>query len=803
MNKTLPDKKNWIITLVLILLVAAALRFSGIGWGVPARDTPREYHPDERMAALVLSRMRPDEGQFNPYYFINPTLFYYQYGLLLAPVCKVAGIIAPWQVKDYSSFVNHDPEERKLWFYTGRALSILMGIVTVWGVFWLGALLGGRELGLVAAAVFAVVPAHVIQSHYMVVDSPSVMWMVLSVAVFLKALKKKRASLFALSGLLLGLGTATKYTAILAILPQAVLAFQAAQAFQVAARKKKRGSSGTTLPGRVARASVAFVQWCGSHWHWLALWAALAAAGFLIGCPYSILDRATFMGPAGIGGLKSYNVFGFSLTRVFAVHFFYSLGPPLALVSLAGLLWIIRRPGRNEFSIAVYLLASILILVLNASSYMRHFVPFTPFLALCCAHLALELNNSLQARLSRPAHWGLLALGLAVFIYTSAYTLTLLHAMGQVDPRTRAERWITENVEQYRVISVIQPEWGEDFYSVQINKDYFSRVVTGHEYRLVEAFKPDYIVVSEYDLNHYQENSQELDFQRRLASSPDYVPIAVFNRRTSFMGLPIYYHPPATDYLYFCPNITIYGRKLQADSSRAYYLEGMAAHDKNDLLRADSSFVKAAGLDEDNPLNLYWLSMNRAVLMNRYIQSKSMEDACEALAGSRQALDRVLEIHPRIWMRVETLGVKTKMMLDEGLCLNKLGRKEEAVEIFKKARECKSKQKVLDDSLSNVTLSTWDVEYNKILRALSEMYIRLGRKKEAAPVLIELVNRDNKQKDALLNLGNIFLENPITHPHALKLYKRALELYPDLARTTRIAGIVEGLEKKLAGPSKR
>ncbi|MEA1997384.1 MAG: phospholipid carrier-dependent glycosyltransferase, partial [Gemmatimonadota bacterium] len=236
------NKKKRLL-LCSILLLAALLRIYGIDWGIPGAGSNRAYHPDERMAPLTLSRMDPSQGRFNPYYFINPTLFYYQYGLFLLPVSRITGITPPWQIDSYPAFVDHNMEEQRVWYLTGRMLTVVMGLVTVWGVFWLGSLLAGVPVGVLGAAIFACLPAHVIQSHYMVVDAPAVMWMVLSLAFFAMALERKKAWVFAASGLFLGLGLATKYTVALIALPQLVLVIQEAWINRASGGVKKKNQA--------------------------------------------------------------------------------------------------------------------------------------------------------------------------------------------------------------------------------------------------------------------------------------------------------------------------------------------------------------------------------------------------------------------------------------------------------------------------------------------------------------------------------------------------------------------------------
>ena len=795
MPKNISNSRTW-IALCLILLAAAALRFYGIGWGIPGSNQPRSYHPDEKMGPLVLSRMRPAEGEFNPRYFINPTLFYYQYGLLLAPVSRFTKITPPWQVKNYIAFTEHDSREQEIWFLTGRVMSVLMGVVTVWGVFWIGGLLAGRAVGLTAAAIIAIMPAHVIQSHYMVVDGPAVMWMVLSLAFFIYGLQRRRTLHFALSGLLLGFGTATKYTAVLVVLPQVVLAFQAAlESARIGSREPKPAGIFGGLTGAVR----SFASWSKTRWRWLLLWVSLAAVGFVVGCPYALIDWKTFLGAVGIGGLKSYNVFGFSLTRIFRVSFFYGLGLPMAVFVSAALALVTIRPAKRMFSLGVYLLASMLMLILNASPYMRHFVPFTPFLALCGGYLAVELYDNLQPRISLWAHRTVLVAGLLVFCYTTAYTLALVQAMSRKDPRTAAEQWLKENVEKYRVVAVIRPEWGEDFYSVSVDELTFSRLVTGFEFRLVEAFKPDFLVATEYELNNNLERDEEKDFKARLESSPDYAPVASFERRSSFFGLPIWYNPPGADWLYFRPNVVIYGRKTGVDSSRVFYLEARKAHEEKEYLQAEAAMVKSVKLDNKNPLHLYRLSLNRAIIFGQLVLEGKTETAIDMLMESQKVLDRALKIHPRAWMRIELLGLMAQLKIQEGLVRIKMDQLEKAQEICKVARVIKKQQKVVLDSLNNVSLSNWDQDYNNILVLLAESYYGSGKHREAEPVLIELLKRDPTQRKALINLGNIFLKDPKRHPQALKLFKRAQELYPDLKERGDISEVVKRLEQEQAG----
>ena len=66
---------------------------------------------------------------------------------------------------------------------------LLWVYLTVFGLFLLVRRLTDNEtLALLSAGFLSIYPAHVIQSHYMVVDVPAVMWTVFALYVFLIAL---------------------------------------------------------------------------------------------------------------------------------------------------------------------------------------------------------------------------------------------------------------------------------------------------------------------------------------------------------------------------------------------------------------------------------------------------------------------------------------------------------------------------------------------------------------------------------------------------------------------------------------
>ena len=186
------------LLLVLILVVAAGLRWSGLDW-----DEYRHYHPDERHIAWVASSiswpddwstaLQPEQSPFNPFYW-SPTAesegivvpqdqrrnFAYGHVPLYLGVAAtaLAERIGPW-------LIPHLPAD---WLLTrdilngaemipfrhltavARFLSGLMDLGTLLLLYLLGRRLYSPAVGLLAAAFLAVTVLHIQSAHFFIVD---------------------------------------------------------------------------------------------------------------------------------------------------------------------------------------------------------------------------------------------------------------------------------------------------------------------------------------------------------------------------------------------------------------------------------------------------------------------------------------------------------------------------------------------------------------------------------------------------------------------------------------------------------
>ncbi len=185
--------------LLLILAIAAVLRFAGIGWGAN-----HYLHPDERFMTMVAIAIEwPgsvgayfDSGSspLNPY---NNDFGSYVYGTLPLFLAKLLGTIT----NDVVYGDAHLP---------GRWLSAVADIGTVALAFWIARRLFSSTAGLIAAALLAFTPLHIQTAHYFTTDSIAAFFAVAAFAAVLQAWSRKSWRWFAIAGMCVGFATASK-----------------------------------------------------------------------------------------------------------------------------------------------------------------------------------------------------------------------------------------------------------------------------------------------------------------------------------------------------------------------------------------------------------------------------------------------------------------------------------------------------------------------------------------------------------------------------------------------------------------
>ena len=157
------------VLLIAILLLGAALRFTGLDW-----DTHQHLHPDERFLTMVENSLEWPQS-FKEYLdtSVNPLNPYnrghgtYVYGLLPLITAKFVA-----QVVDKTGYDGV--------YLVGRALSAVMDLLCVLLVFLMGKRLYGARVGLVGALLLALTALSIQQSHYFTVDTSTTLYVTLA-----------------------------------------------------------------------------------------------------------------------------------------------------------------------------------------------------------------------------------------------------------------------------------------------------------------------------------------------------------------------------------------------------------------------------------------------------------------------------------------------------------------------------------------------------------------------------------------------------------------------------------------------
>jgi hypothetical protein len=401
------------VGLGLVFAVALGLRLLGLRYGLPA-----VYNPDE--VAIMSRALAFAKGDFNPHNFLYPSFYFYAlfaWEGLTAVLAVVTRSVASFGAFQREFFL--DPTRV---FVAGRLLSALVGASTAVATGILGARVWSPRAGLIAAALVAVSPLHVLNSHYVKQDVPVTFLIVLAYLAYERLwspppdgppeLHAKAEGSLMTAAAITGVAFSTHYYAIFLAIP---LAWSAA---------------------RGARDRVDAVRR-------IAIAAAVSAAVFFLLSPFILAEPGTAVRDIRANRQivvdRAIESLGYAAgaARYGTLLLFETIGLPAALLAIGGLVVAIRRDsGRALWMLAFPL--SFLLLIAGTFPASRYLVPVVPFIALFAAIAveALWRRQRLAAQLVVVA-----ALGVAGLESARAGAF-----IRQTDTRTLALDFIRANV---------------------------------------------------------------------------------------------------------------------------------------------------------------------------------------------------------------------------------------------------------------------------------------------------------------------------------------------------------------------
>lgn len=510
----------------LVLLVGLLLRVEGINWGIPQAPYWRSYHPDERVAFSILVNMADQGGSLNPHYFVNPSLHYYLIGLVWWGGRIMNLVPSSREIMAEDQSVTLDDVTR-IWLLA-RSLSVIFGALTVGLTYLLGReLFEDKAHALVAAWLAAVMPTMVIQSHYLTVDGPVGFWFLLAVWLMLKAAKKGGAALWAAAGLAAGLATATKYNAIVGLIP-------AAGAIWIS-RGEKSGQPQT------------------GFWRLASVFVGGAAAGFLLGCPYAALAFGEWR--QGLSELLQYNNYPANWLYPWLHLSRLSLGWPAWLLFLVSLSVIALKRDRAGILLTAAVIPYFVIYGYKASPYMRHMVLIVPLMVLIMAY-ALDRAGGYPRR--RVYYFIVAGLIMLASGYALANSLAWVRVMSGKDTREEAAEYIIQRVPKGSDIGLAGQLW---FYTPALEESEYKLIRLEYRPEKLQHFMPPLVVVSEHEAKQYAASRVPEEVGNRFFQLLNlrYNTIRVFKRVPRCCGIQFTGYPLA-DWNYFYPEITVYER---------------------------------------------------------------------------------------------------------------------------------------------------------------------------------------------------------------------------------------------------
>lgn len=449
------DMRQSSLTLAAILIGAASLRFIGIGAGIPYAVGVDEPQILDRAVGMMRS------GSLNPHFYDYPTLYIY---VQLATACLrfMAGAMGG----EWRSLAEAAPTDFYVW---GRAVSASFGTLTVLIVYLTGLRWGTRP-ALLGAALMAVMPLHVRESHYILTDVPVTFFVALALLLALRAHEQPRATTFAWAGAAAGLAAATKYPGALALLLPLIAVWM----------------TPATRPSRLAGAL-----------------AAVAAAGgaFLLGAPYTVLDLPGFLdGYARLMGSYTATPPLEAGWILYLKHLRNNVQWPALLLMGGGvvlaLVRAIRGPGRVRWALlVVFPLLYLWFISRQTLVFGRYLMPLLPFACLLAA-TAIVSGVSQLRRFSIPRALRttlIVALTVATLLPAAITSVRFNRTITRVWTTALAHSWLISNVGEDATVVV---EAGGPVLTYSPFRSRHVRQLRDNEYREYVESGVDYLVAS-------------------------------------------------------------------------------------------------------------------------------------------------------------------------------------------------------------------------------------------------------------------------------------------------------------------
>jgi YYY domain-containing protein len=398
------------------VVFAAAVRLVGLDF-----DDKHFFHPDERRIAMAVEELSFQPLQLNPHFFAYGSFPFY----VVRGVASLLSNIDP-RMGHYDGIMM-----------VGRAVSGLIGTLTVLLLTVMAARLYNRSVGLLAGFLLAACVLHIQNSHYGTSDIFLTFLVTVALYLLVGVVQRGWTRDYVFAGLAIGFAAATKFSALPLLAPLGIACL---------VRVPRDGF--LRVFGRGLLAVVCIV------------------AAFAAGQPYAILDYANYIRDITeqSGMVRNAGRLPYTNQYIGVVKYYYDLeqmfwwgmAPPLALAAIWATASRVVGAVRERSAVDAVLLAWVLPFFLITGSFdvkfVRYLLPIYPIMIMWAA--AWLWRAAQRSLLGRVAMWSVVVCtGLAALAFPSIYT----------KPHTvvTASEWLYRNVPPGKVIA--SQHWDEGF----------------------------------------------------------------------------------------------------------------------------------------------------------------------------------------------------------------------------------------------------------------------------------------------------------------------------------------------------
>jgi hypothetical protein len=521
-----------IVLLLLVLALAVALRFWGIGWGLYDAAVQRRAHPDEWPVYWAFRWFTSERG-LDPCPSPGSQCFFdwgsvYLYGsfavkLLLLPILDLLGRaqFGPQVDLDFLRSVM-----------AARVTSAAASVLTVYLVYRLGRSMYGVATGLLAACILALAALSIQLGHFADPDSFTILLMTASLYACFLAIEQSDIRRFALAGVLIGAAAASEYHMALLGIPLLI-------AWRMGATREPR-----SLGIAIACAAGA--------WLVLNAYALVHLGAFVDAMLHTLRIRTVDSGAQYQGRFDAY---GPPWLYVVRYPLGYGVGFALAVWLVLGCIWALVQHRRAEIFLLGWIVPYWLLVTLSPAKFMRYSAPLLPALALLAAGMAVYLLG----RYGGAVRLTTAAVVVVALLLTFTYDVAYIGLFTRTDAREVAATWLRHNAAPGSEIEYEQLPNG------LLNMPYF---LAGAGYPpCFSQFRPghldgsaDFVVLDQYSLEEHPDFSRTevLRFRAALQRSPHYRKVLQVRYEPTVFGLTFPIDGSPHDWRYVAHDITVY-----------------------------------------------------------------------------------------------------------------------------------------------------------------------------------------------------------------------------------------------------